>query len=66
MDAPVLDACVVRDGAVYRLTNQVADGCNRNPEMPVHRFIELLSGISVNKPNPGKAAPGSISPPTNP
>lgn len=45
MDAPVLDACAERDGVVYRLTNWLAGGCNYNPEMPVHRFIELLNAV---------------------
>ena len=47
LDAPILGACGVHDGFVYRFTNALAHGCNRGPDLLLSRFVELLQGLTA-------------------
>lgn len=50
MDSPILEACGATDGVAYRLTTAIVDGCNRSPEMPEDRFVDLLRSIVPSVP----------------
>jgi hypothetical protein len=45
-DNPILSACAVHAGKAYHLVSTLAAGCNRAPEVPVSRFVELLNRIA--------------------
>lgn len=59
-------ACGSAGGTDYAFGSGAHFGCSGIEGVPDEMFIELLSGISLNAANPGKAGPGTISPPPNP
>jgi hypothetical protein len=47
-DNPVLTACGVAKGTVYRFTNVLGEGCNHAPELSESHFAELLRGVKLD------------------
>lgn len=45
VDAPILEACAVHGGMLYRFTTHFTSGCNFGPRLPEHHFRALLSSI---------------------
>ncbi|HZP20290.1 MAG TPA: hypothetical protein VFB16_08775 [Bauldia sp.] len=45
LDAPVLIACGLHKGIAYGFSSTLVSGCNRSPDLPPARLVELLSAV---------------------